>query len=58
MDITDLKIQIIIVLAGVAALWVLFKALKWAWRIGVVVLIFFGLSFILPAMRKWAFSLF
>jgi len=58
MDITDIRTQIIIVLVGVAVLWVLFKAIKWAWRVGVVLLILLGLSFILPAVREWAFSLF
>lgn len=58
MDITDLKTQIIIVLVAVAVLWVLFKAMKWIRKLIFIFLVFLGLSFALPAMREWVFSLF
>lgn len=58
MDITDLRTQILIVLVAVAALWVLFKALKLIWKFLVIVLLFLGLSFALPAIRDWVFNFF
>jgi hypothetical protein len=58
MDIHDLGTQVVIVLFAVALLWLLFKALKWIWRITLIVLIFLALSFILPAVREWIFGFF
>ena len=58
MDITDLKIQILIVLVAVVVLWVLFKAVKLIWKFVLIFLIFLGLSFALPAIREWVFGLF
>ncbi len=58
MDITDLRIQILIVLVSIALLWFFFKMLKMVWKLTFIVLIFLGLSFALPAMREWIFDFF
>ncbi len=57
MDIADFKIQILIVLAAIAFLWLFFKAMKLIWKLGFIFLIFLGLSFALPAIRQWIFDL-
>lgn len=58
MDIMEHKILIVVILVGIAVLWVLFKALKLIWKFVFVFMIFLGLSFALPAMREWIFGLF
>ncbi len=58
MEITDFRIQILVVLISVALIWLFFKALKAVWKLTFVVLVFLGLSFALPAMREWIFNIF
>jgi len=57
MDIERLAIQFLIVLAALAILWLFIKTLKIAWKIFVIVTVFLALSFALPAIREWIFSL-
>jgi hypothetical protein len=58
MDFNHLATQVGIVLAAIMILWLFLKTLKIVWKIFFVVLIFLALSFALPAIRQWIFSLF
>ena len=57
-DLTHLGIQIVIVCAAVVILWLFVKSIKLIWKLLIVILIFFVLSFALPVVREWILKLF
>jgi len=57
-DLNQLGIQIALICAAIALLWLLAKSLKIIWKLLFVIAILLALSFALPAVRQWIFSFF
>jgi len=58
MDLNHLGVQLAIVCVTVVSLWLFIKTLKIIWKLFFLFLIFLALSFALPAVREWIFSLY
>jgi hypothetical protein len=58
MEITDLKVPLLIILVSIPFLWLFFKALKLLWTLMVLSAVLIVLVFAVPALREWVFHFF
>jgi len=57
-DLNHVGMQIALICAAIALLWLLVKSLKIIWKLFFMIGILLVLSFALPAVRQWIFSFF